>query len=246
MEITAPFDGFITKVNVEGGDEAKKGTVAVQIADPDKFEAEIMVGEMDILQLKLGADASVQVDAMPGVNLPAKVTHISPTATIQSGVVNYVVKVELQSLQAVPQERQEAGQGTMQKMQPGELPPRLKQAIEEGRITREQVEQIMKQQRQEQGGQRQGQSPSAVPENFQLREGLTVTVSILVTTVQVLKNGVSEPRAITTGISNWTHTEVTDGLSEGEEVIISQATTSTQSSSSSSRTPFLPGMRRPR
>ncbi len=254
--VVAPFAGFITKVNVEGGDEVRKGTVAAQVADPDKFEAEVMVGEMDILQVTLGADASVQVDAMPEMSLPAKVTHISPTATIQSGVVNYTVKVELQSLQAVPQERQEARQGAMQQ---GELPPRLKQAIEEGRITQEQAEEMIKQRQ-------QGQSPSAVPENFQLREGLTVTVSILVkeksnvllvpnraitrqggeTTVQVLKNGASEPRSIKTGISNWTHTEVTDGLSEGEEVIISQATTSTQSSSSSSRVPSFPGMGRPR
>jgi len=90
-EITALFDGFITKVNVEGGDEIKTGTVAVQLADPNKFEAEILISEMDILQVKLDEIASVQVDAMQGMSLPAKVTHIAPTATIQSGVVSYKV-----------------------------------------------------------------------------------------------------------------------------------------------------------
>ncbi|MBA7640433.1 hypothetical protein ES703_48098 [subsurface metagenome] len=35
--IIAPFDGFITKVNVEGGDEVMTGTVAAQLADPNKF-----------------------------------------------------------------------------------------------------------------------------------------------------------------------------------------------------------------
>jgi len=45
-EIIAPFDGFITKVNVEGGDEVLKGTVAVTLADPDSFEADILVSEM--------------------------------------------------------------------------------------------------------------------------------------------------------------------------------------------------------
>ncbi len=209
--ITAPFAGFITMVNVEGGDEVLTGTVAVQLADPDKFEAEVMVSEMDIFQVKLGGDAIVQVDAMPIISLPAKVTHISPTATIQSGVVNYIVRVELQSLEATMQERQGAGQKPAK-----------------------------------------GQVMAVLPEDFQLREGLTVTVSILVderndvllvpnsaittqgwqTYVQVLSpDGTIEERVIRTGISNWQHTEVTDGLSEGEQVVVPQGTITTPSTS---------------
>jgi RND family efflux transporter MFP subunit len=202
-EITAPFDGFITKVNVEGGDDILKGTVAVTLADPNKFEADILVSEMDIPQVKLGGDASVQVDAIQGMSLPAKVTHISPTATIQQGVVNYNVKVEVQSLETVMQQAQ--------------------------------------------GGQ-QGQMPTILPEGFQLREGSTVTVSIIVeqktgvllipngaitsqkgqSYVQViLPTGATEQRAIQTGISNWQYTEVTSGLSEGEKVVVLQGTTTT-------------------
>ncbi len=253
--VIAPFDGFITTVNVDGGDEIKKGTVAVQIADPDMLEAEVMVSEMDIFQLKLGTTATVQVDAMPSLSLPAKVTHISPTATIQSGVVNYKVKVEIQSLEATIQEQQKSRQEAMR----GELPERVRQAIEEGRITREQAEEMIKQRQQGQGGQ-QGQMPTMLPEDFHLREGLTVTVSILVeeknnvlflpnsaiirqggeTLVQVMKDDVVEERSIKTGISNWQYTEITDGLSEGEQVVIPQGTsTSTTSQQGSSGMPFF-------
>lgn len=221
-EIIAPFDGFITKVNVEGGDEVLKGTVAVQLADPTKFEADILVSETDIFQVKMGGEAWVQVDAMQGLSLPALVTHISPTATIQSGVVNYKVKVKIQSLQSVMPERQEARQ---------------------------------------EGGGRQVM-PAMLPEDFQLREGLTVTVNILVekrndvllvpnaaitssggqTYVQVMSpDGISEERAIQTGISNWQYTEVTDGLREGEEVVVPQGTTSPTTSQPGGRPPFLPG-----
>jgi HlyD family secretion protein len=245
--IVAPFDGFITKVNVEGGDEVMTGTVAVQLADPDKFEAEIMVSEMDILQVKEGGEAWVQVDAMSGLTLPAEVTHISPTATIQSGVVNYRVKVEVASLEEMVQERQAAQQEAMQKVEQGELPERLQQAIEEGQITQEQAEEMMKQMQQGQGRQ-QGQSPTIIPEDFQLREGLTVTVTILVeeaadvllvpnaaiTTqagksyVQVVSpDGTTEEREIQTGISDWQFTEVTEGLSEGEQIIVPEGTTAT-------------------
>ncbi|MFC1977011.1 HlyD family efflux transporter periplasmic adaptor subunit [Chloroflexota bacterium] len=232
--ITATFDGFVTQINIEGGDEVKTGAVAVIIADPNKFEADILVSEMDILQLELGGEARVQVDARPEINLPAKVTHISPTATIQSGVVNYAVKVELQSLEALAQERPEAKQGAMEKT--------------------EQTEERIGQGQQEEGGRRrsepeaqQRQLPMMAPEDLQLREGLTVTVSITVderrdvllvpntaitrqreeTHVQVLKDGVIEERTIKTGISDWQSTEVTDGLSGGEQIIVSQGTATT-------------------
>jgi len=289
-EITAPFAGFITMVNVEGGDEVLKGTVAVQLADPAKFEADVMVSEMDIFQVKLGGDASVQLDAMPTVFLSAKVTHIAPTATIQSGVVNYVVKVEIQSLEAVQQEQQAARPGMTGDISSGQLPERLRQAIEEGRITQEQAEEMMKgwqqaaqdissgqlpeflqqavedgritqeqaegmvrqwQQGQEgQTGEPQRQTPAMLTEDFQLREGLTVTVSILVherndvllvpngvlihrgseTLVQVLKGDVVEERVIKTGLSDWQYTEVTEGISESEEVVVPQKATPSEAS----------------
>ena len=263
-EVTAPFDGFITKVNVDGGDEVKKGTVAVTIADPNKFEASILVSEMDILQVKLGGEASVQVDAMQGMSLPAEVTHISPTATIQQGVVNYQVKVEVKPLETIMQEQQQARQETMESITQGELPERLRQAIEEGQITQEEAEEMMKQMQQGQAGQ-QGQVPTAIPEGFQLREGLTVTVNIIVderndivlvpngaitsqgrqTYVQVVSpDGTIEQRTITTGISDWQYTQVTEGLSEGEQVVVAQGTATTPATQQQ-RPPggmFIPGM----
>jgi macrolide-specific efflux system membrane fusion protein len=237
-EITAPFDGFITRVNVEGGDEVMPGTVAVQLADPDRFEADILVSEMDIFQVKLGGEATVQVDAMTSLILPAEVTHISPTATIQSGVVNYYVKVELEPLEELLQARQEA----MPDISSGELPEPMKQAIEEGQMTQEEAEAMLEQMQQAH------QEQQAAFEDFQLREGLTVTVSIIMqeksgvllvpngaittqggqTYVQVVSaGGVTQERAITTGISNWQYTEVIDGLSEGEQVVVTQGTADT-------------------
>lgn len=249
LEIIAPFDGFIIKVNVEGGDEVTKGTVAVQLADPTRFEAEVMVSEMDIFPVTEGGVAWVEVDALPGISLPARVTHISPTATIQSGVVNYKVTVEVQSLETVMHQRQETGQETMPDISSGQLPERLKKAVEEGRITQEQAEELMKQMQEGEmpfpSGDRQ--VPAVIAEDFQLREGLTVTVSILVEEknnvllvpnraiirqgleafVQVLEDGVIEQRPIKTGLSDWQYTEVIEGLSEGEKVVVPQGTTNT-------------------
>jgi multidrug efflux pump subunit AcrA (membrane-fusion protein) len=99
--IKAPFDGYITKVNVNGGDEVFKGKVAVVIADPTQFDANIKVAESDIYSVKLGGDATVSVDALSDLTFPARITFISPTATVSSGVVNYSVVVTLTSLKPV-------------------------------------------------------------------------------------------------------------------------------------------------
>lgn len=247
-EIKAPFTGFIARINVKGGDEVKKGTVAMQVADPGKFEADIVVSEMDIRQVKVGGQARVQVTAMPGMTLPATVTRISPTASIQSGVVNYKVKVEVQPLPAMAQRQsgqQGGATGETQGAQGGELPERIQQAIAEGRMTREQAEGMMRQGAQGfQGRTGQAQTGTVATTDFQLREGLTASVSIIVeqknnvllvpngaitrqgtkNLVKVSQGGVIEEREVTTGVSNWQYSEVIEGLNEGEKVIVPQGT----------------------
>jgi macrolide-specific efflux system membrane fusion protein len=217
-EVSAPFDGFITKVNVSGGDEVKKGTVAATIADPDKFEVDILVSEMDISEVEKGGRATLQADAISGITFPAEVTYIAPTATIQSGVVNYQVTVEVGSLSDISQVLPSG-------MTPpdGFTPP---------------------------AGWGNSSTTQAVGtfEAIQLRDGLTVTVNIIVdqrTNVLVVPNGAIttlggrsyvevlspdgtiETRAIRTGITDYVNTEVTDGLNEGEKVIVPQGTTTT-------------------
>ncbi len=244
--MVAPFAGIVTSVNVEAGDAVKADQVVIELVNADKFETEILVNETDIFNIQMGAEASIQVDSMSGISLPASVTFISPTATIQSGVVNYKVKVEIESLEAVMQERQEAIQETMEDISSGELPEMLRRAVEEGRITQKQAEEMLEQGQQLGVGQ-QGM-PMMLHEDFQLREGLTVTVSILVderndvllvpnsaitssgrqTYVKVaLPDGTSEDRLVTTGISDWQYTEVIEGLIEGEQVVVPQGTTAT-------------------
>jgi len=250
IDIIAPFDGFITWVNTdaEGGDEVMKGTVAVQIADPTRFEAVLWVSETDIFDVKLGGEAWVQVDAMNSLNLPAKVTYISPIAIIQSGVVNYEVTVEVEPLETIRQQQQEAMQERHEAMQEelssGELPERLKEAVEQGQMTQEQAEEMVSQ-LQQQDAKALEQIPTLIPEDLELKEGLSVTVSILIeeaTDVLVVPNsavtylrgeayvqvvlpdGEVEERLIQTGIRDWQYTGVIDGLSEGEQVVVPQAT----------------------
>jgi multidrug efflux pump subunit AcrA (membrane-fusion protein) len=230
--ITAPFAGFITKVSVLGGDEIQKGTVAVQLADPARFKTTIMVGEKDVFKLQEGMEASIQIDSLPTVILTANVTQIAPTATIQSGVVNYEVEVEAEPLPA--QNARTSGQPVVVSGQGNSSSSTSEPSQSSGR---NQV------------------SANSAQGATQLREGLTVTLNITVsgkkdilliplqavqrsgkdTQVQVVKNGVTETRVVKTGISNWQYTEVTEGLEEGEEVIIQKAAATAAATSSANQ-----------
>lgn len=252
--VKAPFDGFITRVNVEGGDEVMKGTVAVVLADPAMFEVTLQVSEMDIFQIEIGGEAWVEVDAVPGLTLPATITSISPTAIISQSIVNYIVTIEVEPLEQYMESLQARREKMMpQDGSPGELPEHLQQAIEEGKLSQEQVQEMM-----EQGQQGQISPMSTIPENFQLKEGLTVRVSIIAegkedillvpnaaivshggqSYVRVMSvDGTIEELPIATGISNGQYTEIISGIAEDEEVLISTLPSKSPSESSAERRP---------
>ena len=91
LQITAPFDGAVTTLNITQSGGAKKGATSIIIADTSKFKASLMVNETDIPNISIGTMATITSTSLSNVTLNARVTAISPVATIQSGVVNYAV-----------------------------------------------------------------------------------------------------------------------------------------------------------
>lgn len=189
-KITAPFDGIAIKVNVDAGQGVNADTVVMEVARATKFEVDILVSEMDIFQVGEGENATVQIDALPGMNLPAQVTYISPTATIASGVVNYEVKVEIQPLEAVAQKWLREGLSVIVN------------------LPEEERDDVL-----------------LVPNSAITTQGGQTYVQV------VLPDGTAEERIIGTGISSWQYTEVTSGLSEGEQVVVPDTTTPQQEGS---------------
>jgi HlyD family secretion protein len=269
--ITAPFDGFITKVNVQGGDTVQKGTVALQIADPNKFEANIMVTEQDIFSVKIGGEATVSLDALSGLSFPAKITKIAPTATVSQGVVNYKVTVELTSTKPTLAGFSGAGQNFPQITKGGSLPTNLPSNLPtnlpRGTSVPTNIPSFSP-----------GATPSGSGEVFQgafggnpptgslmqnltLKEGLSATVDIIVQkkenvlvvpsraitrqgkdfTVQLTTGETTETRVVKTGMEDSTNTEITEGLNEGDKVMITVSSGSSSSTQRQSNTGFPGG-----
>jgi multidrug efflux pump subunit AcrA (membrane-fusion protein) len=241
--VTAPFDGFVPTVSTKGGDEVMKGTVAMKVADPNQFEVVMSVSEDDISNISVGGKAYVTVDSLD-ITLPATVTEIAPTATISSGVVNYSVTVQVQSLadyfaelKASFQNRASSNTDTDN----SKMPSFSGNATMPGGMS--------------------GVMPGLNLQNIKLRQGLTVTVELIISQatdvlvvpytavtslgpkkyVEVVKDdGTTEKIEVTTGVTDYTSYEIKSGLTEGDVIVI-PATTKISSVSDAFRSGFQQG-----
>lgn len=95
LSIIAPFAGEVLSVDNRVGDVVDTGELSVNLADMDHLYVETQVDESDIANVKLGNQAEVTLDAVPGVTLTGKVTAINPVGEVDSGLVKYKVRVDL-------------------------------------------------------------------------------------------------------------------------------------------------------
>ncbi len=94
VKLVAPFDGFVAQVNYAVGDTASS-SAAVVIADLSKLQVGVTISEVDIAKIKVGQNAQLTLDALPGQTYDGKVISIGPVGTVTSGVVNYPVVVSV-------------------------------------------------------------------------------------------------------------------------------------------------------
>ncbi|MCC7124162.1 MAG: efflux RND transporter periplasmic adaptor subunit [Acidobacteria bacterium] len=89
VRFTSPFDGIVTRRNIEEGENVvtgtmnNAGTVLMTVADMSVIEAEIEVDETDIPFVELGQIAKITIDAIPNQTFTGKVTEIG-NSPIQS------------------------------------------------------------------------------------------------------------------------------------------------------------------
>lgn len=222
--LIAPFDGLIAEINITLEESVSSSTTAIRIIDPSQLQVDTQVNENDIYNIELGMNATIDITALSPLILPATVFAISPAATVSSGVVSYTIQLRADA----PQENMENPQGASNNQtafQNTDFPP------QDGPIM---INIPMDQ-------------TITVPT---LKEGLSVNVTILLdertdiilvpvrailtegrdSYVNVMKDdGTIEKRTVITGINDWQNIEITEGLLEGEKIVISQAASGTPS-----------------
>jgi len=103
--IASPIEGTVTQLNVELGERVlgsgfSQGTNIMTVADLSKMEATVDVDENDIVTVKMGDTARVNVDAFGETKFIGFVTEIGNSATTassgtQNEVTNFQVKIKI-------------------------------------------------------------------------------------------------------------------------------------------------------
>ena len=95
--LRAPFDGIVIAINIESGQQVNANTEAIEIADPSVVEVSGSVDEIDVLFLRVGAQAYVSLEALGNETLQGAISSIANSGTAQQGVVTYPVTIRVDS-----------------------------------------------------------------------------------------------------------------------------------------------------
>lgn len=97
MKIIAPFDGEVVVLYNQIGDQVESGESSVILIDREKMYVEVSIDETSISNINVGDKAVISFDAFPGLDTTGEVTFINPIGSSSTGVVNYTVRVDLDS-----------------------------------------------------------------------------------------------------------------------------------------------------
>jgi HlyD family secretion protein len=100
----APFDGVVSALNVEAGENVITGTMnnpgteILVVSDLSRMLVKADVDETDVVDMKLGQKAKITVDALPDTSFAGTVTDVGNTAkrsltSTVEGQTNFEVKV---------------------------------------------------------------------------------------------------------------------------------------------------------
>jgi HlyD family secretion protein len=100
----APFDGVVSALNVEAGENVITGTMnnpgteILVVSDLSRMLVKADVDETDVVDMKIGQKVKITVDALPDTSFPGTVTEVGNTAkrsltSSLEGQTNFEVKV---------------------------------------------------------------------------------------------------------------------------------------------------------
>ncbi len=223
---TSPINGIVSYLPERVGDyvvmgmQNANGSFIMTLSDMSIVTAEVKVDETDIVSVKMGQDADVTIDAVPGKVFKGKVTEIgsqavlrtSGLATTQSTASNQEAKdFKVVVTISNPPENVRPGLSTTAKIKTAEKKNVLAIPIQALAVrTRKDLEEAAKNAKKESGVTLAAPPPPAAGEPKKDE----------VQGVFVIKGKKAIFRPVETGITGVTDIEVTKGLQQGDEIVV--------------------------
>lgn len=98
-QLIAPISGRVASVQVREGEQATPGVPAMSILNENAYHITVSVDEIDIDRVGVGQPVTITLDALPDRPVDGVVSEIAPTATSTSGVVTYLVTINIEEEQ---------------------------------------------------------------------------------------------------------------------------------------------------
>ena len=96
LEVLAPFEGVVAKMDAKQGSSINAGQSAVTIADFSSWLVKTTdLTEIDVVNLKEGQPVTVTLDALPNVELKGKILSIGQNYSENQGDIVYEVTIQL-------------------------------------------------------------------------------------------------------------------------------------------------------
>lgn len=92
-QIRAPFNGIVSKRQVNGGDVVQPGGEMFTVVDPTSMRLEASVPASQLSAIKLGAPVAFSVSGYPDRAFTGKITRVNPIADPTTGQVRVVVSL---------------------------------------------------------------------------------------------------------------------------------------------------------
>ncbi|HUE98702.1 MAG TPA: efflux RND transporter periplasmic adaptor subunit, partial [Anaerolineales bacterium] len=93
--VIAPFAGTVTESYPLSGDQVSAGATAFRLDNLSSLLVDVKVSEVDINSVSIGQPVALTFDAILGKAYHGEIVEVTQAGTVDQGVVNFTVTVEL-------------------------------------------------------------------------------------------------------------------------------------------------------
>lgn len=101
LDIISPINGVVTTVSKGTGDSVQQGTTVLSVVDPASYKIKVSVDELDIAKVKSGAVTQITFGALKDKTYTGKVDKVSLVGTTTNNVTTYDVTIALDNTEGV-------------------------------------------------------------------------------------------------------------------------------------------------
>ena len=107
--VISPFAGTVTEAQTLPGDQVSAGATAFRLDNLSSLLVDVEVSEVDINNVSIGQAVTLTFDAILGKTYHGEVVEVAQAGTVEEGVVNFTITVELTDADALVKPGMTAG-----------------------------------------------------------------------------------------------------------------------------------------